>query len=192
MVNSREVCWLKRYFNVFHVIFDLCWNQPFVSLLRLHPNLDGFCQLPGLRFPSWKHQEQWHLPERSPHRTQTQSLAMLLGYSNPMKLLAFPTKKWNSTKSCPCKAEFRTQNLELSYLYSVCLISLLFFCWRFVLFPQTHPLSGPVTKFLPKTWLPTRTSCRSKLVANFQRCPSMPGHDNTSSKLKDFVRNGLC
>lgn len=150
MVNSREVCWLKRYFNVFHVIFDLCWNQPFVSLLRLHPNLDGFCQLPGLRFPSWKHQEQWHLPERSPHRTQTQSLAMLLGYSNPMKLLAFPTKKWNSTKSCPCKAEFRTQNLELSYLYSVCLISLLFFADALCCFRKLIPYQALSQSFCQK------------------------------------------
>ena len=126
--------------------------------------------------------EQWHLPERSPHRTQNQSLAML-GYSNPMKLLAFPTKKWNSTKSWgPCKAEFRTQNHSKSrtLLFIHCLSYFFaFFCWLFNVVSAT---SSPITKFLPKTWLPTRTSCRSKPVANFQRCPSMPGRQQLQAQ----------
>lgn len=191
MVNSREVCWLKRYFNVFHVIFDLCWNQQFVSLLQLHPNLDGFCQLPGLWFPSWKHQEQWHLPERSPHRTQNQSLAMLLGYSNPMKLLAFPTKKWNSTKSWgPCKAEFRTQNHSKSrtLLFILCLSYFFaFFCWLFVLFPQSHPLSQSFCQKL---------GCRPAylVAANLWRISNVAPVCLvivSSSKLKDFLRRWI-
>ena len=157
MVNSREVCSVSAEIKAYFMWFFI-WNQPFVSWLQLHSHLDGFCQLPGLRFPSWKHQEQWHLPERSPRRTQTQSLAMLLGY----KAFGIPNQKvkqrnlqWNSKSTI--------------LLYSLCLFFVVTLC-------AVSTNSSPITKFLPKTWLPTRTSCRSKLVANSPRCPSMPGH----------------